>query len=48
MERFLVFKVQFEMPNDLAVGDGTLEIIRIVRLLDIKESQKARKIEQIT
>lgn len=36
------------MPNDLAVGDGTLEIISIVRLLDIKESQKARKIEQIT
>lgn len=48
MERFLVFKVQFEMPSDLVVGDGTLGIIRIVRLLDIKESQKARKIEQVT
>lgn len=36
------------MPSDLAVGDGTFEIIRIVRLLDVKESQKVRKIEQIT
>lgn len=36
------------MPTDLVVGDGTLEIIRGLRLLGIKESQKTRrKIEQI-
>lgn len=34
------------MPSDLAVGDGTFEIIRIVRLLDIKESQKAGRLNR--